>query len=35
MNESDQRRFRLGITTTLLGDDFFGFDRGDMLHGQL
>jgi hypothetical protein len=35
MGEDDLRRFRLALTTTLLGDGFFGFDRGDNLHGQL
>ncbi|MGA2642556.1 MAG: hypothetical protein ABSG21_16830, partial [Spirochaetia bacterium] len=35
MGENDKRRFRLALTTTLLGDGFFGFDRGDNLHGQL
>jgi len=35
MTPNDERRFRLGLTTTLLGDGYFGFDRGDMLHGQL
>jgi hypothetical protein len=31
----DLRRMRLGLGTTLLGDGYFGFDRGDCLHGQL
>jgi hypothetical protein len=32
----DLRRMRLGLTTTLLRDGaYFGFDRGDCLHGQL
>lgn len=35
MSETDKRRFRLALTTTLLGDGFFGFDRGDNLHGQV
>ncbi len=36
LNENDQRRLRLGLGTTLLLDGgYFGFDRGDCLHGQL
>jgi hypothetical protein len=35
LTPDDRRRFRLSITTTLLGDGYFGFDRGDCLHGQL
>ncbi len=36
LNENDRRRFRLGLATTLLLDGgYFGFDRGDCLHGQL
>lgn len=35
LGPEDQRRFRLALTTTLLGDGYFGFDRGDCLHGQL
>ncbi len=32
----DLRRLRLGLTATLLRDGaYFGFDRGDCLHGQL
>ncbi len=31
----DLRRMRLGLGTTLLDDGYFGFDRGDCLHGQL
>lgn len=34
LSAEDKRRFRLGLTTTLLGDGYFGFDRGDCLHGQ-
>lgn len=35
LTAEDKRRFRLGLTTTLMGDGYFGFDRGDCLHGQL
>jgi hypothetical protein len=36
LTEPDQRRLRLGLATTLLLDGgYFGFDRGDCLHGQL
>jgi Hypothetical glycosyl hydrolase family 15 len=35
LTADDQRRFRLALATTLLGDGYFGFDRGDCLHGQL
>jgi hypothetical protein len=36
LTENDRRRFRLGLATTLLLDGgYFGFDRGDCLHGQL
>ncbi len=36
LTENDRRRFRLGLGTTLLLDGgYFGFDRGDCLHGQL
>lgn len=35
LDADDQRRFRLALATTLLGDGYFGFDRGDCLHGQL
>ncbi len=36
LTDSDRRRARLGLATTLLLDGgYFGFDRGDCLHGQL
>ncbi|MCX8108085.1 MAG: putative glycoside hydrolase family 15 protein, partial [Verrucomicrobiae bacterium] len=36
LTRQDLRRFRLGYATTLLLDGgYFGFDRGDCLHGQL
>jgi hypothetical protein len=36
LTENDRRRLRLGLGTTLLLDGgYFGFDRGDCLHGQL
>lgn len=36
LTQNDARRFRLGLATTLLMDGgYFGFDRGDCLHGQL
>jgi len=36
LTENDLRRLRLGLATTLLLDaGYFGFDRGDCLHGQL
>jgi Hypothetical glycosyl hydrolase family 15 len=36
LTPDDLRRFRLGLTTALLRDHtYFGFDRGDCLHGQL
>jgi hypothetical protein len=36
LTANDHRRLRLGLATTLLLDGgFFGFDRGDCLHGQL
>lgn len=35
LSETDQRRLRLALGMTLLGDGFFGFDRGDGNHGQL
>lgn len=35
LTDEDKRRFRLALTTTLLKDGYFGFDRGDCLHGQL
>ena len=35
MTPDDLRRMRLGLGTTLLDDGYFGFDRGDCLHGQL
>jgi hypothetical protein len=36
LNASDRRRARLGLATSLLLDGgYFGFDRGDCLHGQL
>lgn len=36
LTEEDHRRLRLGLATTLLLDGgYFGFDRGDCLHGQL
>lgn len=36
LTENDRRRLRLGLATTLLLDGgYFGFDRGDCLHGQL
>ena len=36
LSDNDQRRARLGLATSLLLDGgYFGFDRGDCLHGQL
>jgi hypothetical protein len=35
MTTEDMRRFRLSLTTTLLGDGYFAFDRGDGNHAQL
>lgn len=36
LTPNDHRRFRLGLATSLLLDGvYFGFDRGDCLHGQL
>ncbi|HOB97249.1 MAG TPA: putative glycoside hydrolase [Verrucomicrobiota bacterium] len=36
LTPNDCRRFRLGLATALLVDGaYFGFDRGDCLHGQL
>lgn len=36
LSENDRRRSRLGLATSLLLDGgYFGFDRGDCLHGQL
>jgi hypothetical protein len=36
LSEDDLRRMRLGLCTALLEDNvYFGFDRGDSLHGQL
>ena len=36
LTPDDLRRFRLGLTTSLMRDHtYFGFDRGDCLHGQL
>ena len=36
LTANDRRRLRLGLATTLLLDGgYFGFDRGDCLHGQL
>lgn len=36
LTSDDRRRFRLGLATTMLLDGgYFGFDRGDCLHGQL
>lgn len=36
LTDDDRRRFRLGLATSLLLDGgYFGFDRGDCLHGQL
>jgi hypothetical protein len=35
LTQDDLRRMRLGLGTTLLDDGYFGFDRGDCLHGQL
>ena len=35
LTDEDKRRFRLALATTLLGDGYYGFDRGDILHGQL
>ena len=35
LTSDDRRRFRWSMTTTLLGDGYFGFDRGGCLHGQL
>lgn len=34
-NQNDFRKMRFGLTTTLLGDGYFGFDFGDQDHGQL
>ncbi len=36
LTSDDMRRFRLGLIGTMLRDyGYFGFDRGDCLHGQL
>lgn len=36
LTDEDMRRLRLGLATALLRDEvYFGFDRGDCLHGQL
>ncbi len=36
LTDDDRRRVRLGLATSLLLDGgYFGFDRGDCLHGQL
>jgi len=36
LTADDMRRFRMGIVGTMLRDyGYFGFDRGDCLHGQL
>ncbi len=36
LSSNDRRRSRLGLATSLLLDGgYFGFDRGDCLHGQL
>ena len=36
LSDNDRRRARLGLGTSLLMDGgYFGFDRGDCLHGQL
>lgn len=35
LSHDDRRRFRFALTTTLLRDGYFAFDRGDGLHGQL
>ncbi len=36
LSDNDRRRARLGLATALLLDGgYFGFDRGDCLHGQL
>ena len=36
LSADDLRRFRYGLSMSLLCDDaYFGFDRGDCLHGQL
>ncbi len=36
LTSDDMRRFRLGLVGTMLRDyGYFGFDRGDCLHGQL
>lgn len=36
LTSEDLRRMRLGLATTLMRDGaYFGFDRGDCLHGQL
>jgi hypothetical protein len=35
LTNDDRRRFRLALGTTLLRDGYFGFDRGDGLHGQV
>ena len=36
LSDNDRRRARLGLATSLLLDGgYFGFDRGDCLHGQL
>jgi hypothetical protein len=36
LTDDDLRRMRLGLVTSMLDDGgYFGFDRGDYLHGQL
>jgi hypothetical protein len=35
LTAEDLRRFRFALGMTLLGDGYFGFDRGDGNHGQL
>ncbi|MBI4239980.1 hypothetical protein HY620_03250 [Candidatus Uhrbacteria bacterium] len=34
-NYTDYKSMRFGLTSTLLGDGYFGFDFGDTNHGQL
>lgn len=34
-NDTDYKRMRYGLTSTLMGDGFFAFDYGDQDHGQL
>lgn len=35
LSQDDLRRMRFGLGITLLDDGYFGFDKGDGLHGQL